>query len=123
MLEELKGVRERSTSSALDVPVFATREGNTPTPHNVRKRVICKSAQRAEKLMAERGGLFPEKITPHSLRRTFASLLFAIGEPHPVVMVEMGHRTVDMTLGLYAHAMRRDDGETQRLNELVAGTE
>ena len=119
LLEELKGVRERATSPALDAPVFATREGNTPTPHNVRKRVICKSARRAGKLMAARGGLFPEKITPHSLRRTFASLLFAIGEPHPVVMLEMGHTTAEMTLGIYAHAMRREKGEIDRLHRLT----
>ena len=121
LLEELQGVGERATSSALDVPVFATREGNTPTPHNVRKRVICKSAKRAEKLMAARGGLFPEKITPHSLRRTFASLLFAIGEPHPVVMLEMGHTTAEMTLGIYAHAIRQSENEAHGIAKLVSG--
>ena len=35
----------------------------------------------------------PEKLTPHSLRRTFASLLLALGEGPPYVMAQMGHTT------------------------------
>ena len=33
----------------------------------------------------------PEGLTPHSLRRTYASLLFAIGEGPPYVMAQLGH--------------------------------
>src|SRR5439155_19122566 len=33
----------------------------------------------------------PALVTPHSLRRTFCSLLYALGESPPVVMQEMGH--------------------------------
>jgi integrase len=38
------------------------------------------------------------KLTPHSLRRTFATLLDALGESPPVVMAEIGH--TDAALGL-----------------------
>jgi integrase len=52
---------------------------------------------------------------PHSLRRTFASLLYAIGEPAPIVMQELGHTHPALALRIYAHAMRRDEDEDDRL--------
>jgi GAF domain-containing protein len=58
---------------------------------------------------------------PHSLRRTFASLLFAIGETPPYVMAQMGHTTPNLTLAIYARQMNRRDGEPQRLKALVEG--
>jgi integrase len=63
------------------------------------------------------------KLTPHSLRRTFASLLFAIGEPPPFVMHEMGHTTANLTLAVYAKQMNRRDGEPARLKALIQGAE
>jgi integrase len=64
----------------------------------------------------------PERLTPHSLRRTFASLLFAIGEPPPYVMAQMGHTTPNLTLAIYARQMNRRDGEPERLKMLVGGS-
>ena len=48
----------------------------------------------------------PAGLTPHSLRRTFASVLYALGEPPPVVMAEMGHTSPGLALKVYAQAMR-----------------
>ena len=39
------------------------------------------------------GAPLPSGLTPHSLRRTFATVLYAIGTTPPVVMAEMGHTT------------------------------
>jgi integrase len=63
----------------------------------------------------------PEGLTPHSLRRTFASLLFAIGETPPYVMDQLGHVDPKVTLGIYAKVMDRRDGEPERLRALVEG--
>ncbi len=60
-------------------------------------------------------------LTPHSLRRTFCSLLFALGEPHSVVMREMGHTDAKLTLNVYAQVMDRDEKENERLRALVNG--
>src|SRR4029078_779736 len=57
----------------------------------------------------------------HSLRRTFASLLYAIGEPAPVVMQELGHTHPGLALRICAAAMRRDDDENGRLRILIEG--
>ncbi len=40
----------------------------------------------------------PEGLTPHSLRRTFATVLYALGEAPPVVMAEMGHTSPNLAL-------------------------
>ena len=63
----------------------------------------------------------PESLTPHSLRRTFCSLLYAIGEAPPVVMAEMGHTDPALALRIYAQVMRRSEDETTRLRTLVEG--
>jgi hypothetical protein len=64
----------------------------------------------------------PDHLTPHSLRRTFASLLFAIGEAPPYVMAQTGHTTPNLTLAIYARQMDRRDGEPERLRALVEGS-
>jgi len=55
------------------------------------------------------------------MRRTFASVLYALGECSPVVMQEMGHTDAALALNVYAQAMRRDDGEKAKLRALVEG--
>ena len=48
---------------------------------------------------------------------------YGIGEPPPVVMQELGHTDPALALSIYAHAMRRDDGENERLRALVEGAD
>jgi integrase len=115
---ELRRVKEESPDTVTVAPVFPTSAGSHPHQANIRDRVIKPAAA----LAGAELGSFPAGITPHSLRRTFASLLFAIGEPHPVVMVEMGHTSPTMTLGVYARAMRRDEIEQACLRDLVASS-
>src|SRR5262245_13000153 len=55
------------------------------------------------------------------MRRTFASLVYAIGEPPPVVMAELGHTDPKLALKGYAQVMRRDQDETAALKRLVGG--
>ncbi len=53
---------------------------------NVRRRGLAKAGEQANGQLANDGAeLLPEGLTPHSLRRTFASLLFALGEAPPYV--------------------------------------
>ena len=63
----------------------------------------------------------PEGVTAHKLRHTFASILFVRGEDPPYVMAQLGHTDPAFTLRVYAHAMRRDDGDKERLKALVEG--
>jgi integrase len=105
-----------------DEYVFATRTGGRPSPDNVRNRVLTPAVNLAsERLVAAGSTPLPERITPHSLRRTFASVLYALGEDPGIVMDEMGHTDPALALRVYRQAMRRDDGERERLRALVEG--
>lgn len=86
-------------------------------------RVLAPAVELANEALEHRGAEpLPEGLTPHSLRRTFASLLVGCGEDPAYVMEQTGHTTPHLTLTLYARAMRRRDGERERLRCLVEGT-
>lgn len=103
--------------------VFATGAGKQQNTSNVRTRVVANTVKRANKRLGKAGEPPLPPLTPHGLRRSFASLLYAIGEPPPVVMQEMGHTDPALALAIYAHAMRRDEGENERLKALVEGAD
>lgn len=65
----------------------------------------------------------PEGLTPHSLRRTFISLLLAIGREVPYVMRQVGHADPKVTLSIYAQVMYGGEGERERLRALVEGSD
>jgi integrase len=60
-----------------------------------------------EKRAAEGRMLPPRTVTPHTLRRTFASLCFFAGRDLRWVMGQLGHDDPRMTLGVYAQCMKR----------------
>jgi integrase len=75
-----------------------------------------------ERLDAKGLALLPEGLTPHSLRRTFASVLYALGRSPVDVMDQLGHTDPKLALRIYARAMRRDPGEVDRLRSLAGVT-
>ena len=102
--------------------VFTTSRGGPRTKDNVRLRILRPVLARAEELLEARGqASLPPGITPHSLRHTFTSLLFAIGEDPVSVMRQLGHTDPAFTLRAYAHSMSRDAGERERLRALTDG--
>jgi integrase len=121
--DELGDYRAR-LDPATDAFVFATAAGRRQGATNVRRRILAKAIEQANKQLAkDEAESLPEGLTPHSLRRTFASLLFALGETPPYVMAQMGHTTASLTLAIYARQMNRRDGEPERLKALVEGRE
>lgn len=90
---------------------------------NTRRRLLATAIERANGARAERRSeQLPEKLTPHSMRRTFASLLYALGETPPYVMAQMGHTSPNLALAIYAKCMDRRDGEPERLRALWGGS-
>ena len=59
------------------------------------------------------------ELSPHGLRHTFASLLFEAGATVPYVMAQLGHADPKVTLGIYAHVLRRKGDTGERLDALV----
>jgi integrase len=122
--DELVDVRARAGRIDPDGYVFATSTGGRPSRDNIRNRVLSSATKRAsEQLVAAGYSPLPDRITPHSLRRTFASVLYALGEDPGVVMDEMGHTDPALALRVYRQTMRRGDDEKARLRALVEGGE
>jgi integrase len=120
--DELLAVRAKLDGVDQDGHVFATRNGRRPSGDNIRSRVLSVAVESANEDLARRDlPPLPDKLTPHSLRRTFASLLYALGETPPVVMQEMGHADPGLALRVYAQAMRRGEDENSALRALVEG--
>ncbi|MGH2901816.1 MAG: tyrosine-type recombinase/integrase, partial [Solirubrobacteraceae bacterium] len=121
--DELDGYRSR-IGGRIDPGgwVFATSTGGQLSYSAVRNRILAPSIERADAALAEHdGGPLAAGLTPHSLRRTFASILVALGEDPAYVMAQMGHTDPSLTLRVYAQQMRRRDGERERLRALVNG--
>lgn len=119
---ELEPIRRARAEADPDDFIFATSTGKRQSTDNLRSRVIAASVEQANKNLRARDlPPLPEGITPHSLRRTFASVLYAIGEDPGVVMDEMVHTDPALALRVYRQSMRRGDDEKAALRALVEG--
>lgn len=88
--------------------VFETRNGTPQTPDNVRSHVIDKVVAAAND-----AALRIPHCTPHTLRRTFASILAEIGLPPRRAMYLLGHTDAKFTMSVYQHVLDLgDDGLT-----------
>lgn len=100
--------------------VFATREGHRDNPSNVRNRLLATAVERANEMLQSEGREPIGAVTPHSLRRTFISLLLAAGADVPYVMAQAGHNDPKMTLGLYAKVIASNTDHGAALDGIVA---
>jgi integrase len=105
-----------------------TRSCSRREPAAVATTTICAhacSARGIERANEHRAAAdltpLPEGLTFHSLRHTRVSALFALGYELPVVMAEVGHADPKVTLGIYAHVMRRGSEAKAALRALVRG--
>jgi integrase len=122
--EELSVHKAQTKFARPDDFVFPTDRGGKANPSNVRNRIMARTVERTNEKLARRDAApLPEGLTPHSLRRTFISLLLAIGEEVPYVMRQVGHADPKVTLSIYAQVMFRGAGEQERLKALVEGSD
>lgn len=103
--------------------VFGSRTGAKQSYANIRGRVLAVAVEDANATLEAQGlPQLPEPLTPHSLRRTFISILLALGHEVPYVMEQAGHADPKVTLGIYARVMRRTPEDKAQLRALVEGT-
>lgn len=120
--EALIDLKAATPDAEPDGYVFATPTGRKPSTTKVRTHKLAPAVRRASQRLAERGQVpLPEGLTPHSMRRTFCSILYALGEDPGVVMDEMGHANPNLALKVYRQAMRRGEDEKAALRALVEG--
>ena len=63
--------------------------------------------------------LLPARVTPHTLRRTFASLCFFAGRDLRWVMGRLGYDDPRVTLGVHAQCMKRSQVEEALVCQLM----
>lgn len=121
LYEELLELKARSELTGRTDPVFVTRGRNG--------RVACQSVSnigRRLKTTIKRANLqlaeldiepISERVTPHSLRRTYASLRFAIGDDPVYVAEQLGHAEATFSMEVYAKAVKRRERLSGYLRE------
>lgn len=95
--------------------------GRRLSASNVRQRVLAKTIVEANRLLRHRG--VPEIVacTPHTLRRTYISLLLAAGCDPAYVQQQVGHTDPTLTLRIYQQLLKRKRREEYRtrVNDLL----
>ncbi len=103
---ELTALKLRTRRSN-EGPMFPNSNGQRQSVGNVERRLKT-AIRRANGRLAEIG-LQPidEAVTPHSLRRLYASLRFALGDDPVYVAAQLGHTEPGFSMKVYASAVRR----------------
>jgi integrase len=105
-----------------DDPVFATRTGKRNHPDNIRSRIVAPAHDRANELLARDGQGSIAHLTPHTLRRTFASLLAEVGVSPRRAMYLLGHTDPNLTMRVYQHVLDLSGSAQEQLEELLGCT-
>jgi hypothetical protein len=99
----------------MDDPAFPTRAGTRCTKDNVRSRVVATVVKRANEIRSGRHQPpIHHHVTPHTLRRTYATYMLAAGHDVPYVQHQLGHVDPTVTLAIYTQLLRRSDREQLR---------
>ena len=109
VLRDELGALKASRDEAVEF-VFPSAVGTRQDRNRVRSRVLARAIKGANEQLAKDGlTALPEGLTLHGLRRTFASVLVALGHDPRYVMDQIGHSNPMVTLGIYAQVMRVSD--------------
>lgn len=103
-------------------PAFATRNGTRQHPDNVRSRLLAGVLERANVLLADAGEQPITHMTPHTLRRTFASLLAEIGVSPRRAMYLLGHRDPKFTMRVYQQVLDLGGTAPEQLERVLGCT-
>ena len=123
-LGEVREWKARTPRPEAGDPVFVSRSRNgvhrRQTKRNVEARLKA-TVRRANERLAE-AGIEPisDRVSPHSLRRTYASLRAALRDDPVYIAEQIGHTDARFTLNVYAKAAK----QRERLagNHLAAQT-
>jgi integrase len=123
--ELLSEYRTRTKHGEPDDFVFPTAKGHKDNPSNARTRFLGGAVELANEELEASGGEPMRGVTPHSLRRTYISLLFSLPQPPsvPYVMAQVGHNDPKVTLGIYAQVIGSKDDHGAALDGLIGEIE
>ncbi|HTU28627.1 MAG TPA: site-specific integrase [Solirubrobacteraceae bacterium] len=120
----LSAHRARLGDPNADTPIWPTSTGRRRDRNNVRSRLLApviNTARAAHEPQA--GEPLPDRVTPHTFRRTAATAWYWLGRDERTTMHEIGHRSSRLTLEVYAQPRPRDPKQKQMLAGWMAGVE
>jgi integrase len=97
VIEELNGWRAERGSVELDDFVFATANGKPRDRNNIRT-ILSRVVEKVNEQRGDRGYAPLPPVVPHTLRRTYISLMLEAGAPLHYVMDQVGHEDSKTTL-------------------------
>jgi integrase len=100
-------------------PVFPTSNGTRNTTHNILRHVIDPVRARANELLVEADRPAIRRLTPHTLRRTFASILAECNVPPRRAMYLLGHTDPTLTMAVYQQVLDLGDAGIKTLERLL----
>jgi integrase len=107
-------------------PMFPTHQGGRLNASNVRNRLLHGTkGSKPVKGVVERanerreGQMLLPRVTPHALRRTFASLALTAGRDPRWVMAQLGHTDARLTLSVYAQVVQRQRTDRKLIEKLM----
>jgi integrase len=106
VVEELNAWRALRGPIHLDEFVFATASGKARDKDNVRT-ILSRVVARVNESREARGEAPLPPVVPHTLRRTYISLMLEAGAPLHYVMDQVGHEDSKTTLEIYAMVQKR----------------
>jgi integrase len=112
-LRERLGEHRARYPSGAGQAVFLTRTGRRNTPNNVLKRILAPARIQANELLAAQGRPPIAHLTPHTLPRTFASLLAVCNVPPRRAMYLLGHTDAKFTLSVYQQVLDTGPGSLE----------
>jgi Phage integrase family len=104
------------------MPAFPTRNRTPQHPDNVRSRLLASVCERANELLAEREQPLIGHMTPHTLRRTFASILAEVGVPPRRAMYLLGHTDPTLTMRVYQQVLDMGGAAVEQLEGVLGCT-
>jgi integrase len=101
--------------------LLPSANGRRLSASNVRQRVLAKTIVEANELLRQRSVPEIVECTPHTLRRTYISLLLAAGCDPAYVQQQVGHTDPTLTLRIYQRLLKRRRREEyrERVNDLL----
>jgi len=122
--EILVDARAEMGTSADTAPraAFLTSAGTPQTASNVAHRVLEPTVAVAQELLRARGQTPMPHVTPHTLRRTFASILAECDVNPRRAMYLLGHTDPKLTLSVYQQVLDMGGNAVETLEGVLGGT-
>jgi integrase len=107
LLEYVMDRRARGLPHDLSDHFFGTNTGRRRDPDRFRDRILARAVERATAHRTEIGAAPLPEITPHSLRRTWATFAAMIGRDPKWIAAQIGHVSPAFTFSVYQQVATR----------------